>query len=188
MYPGAGMNAAATPKTRIPTTNRGTTIRRSGFEVEVIDPQIVEGGPLRNAAMGVEPLQRRRQSDRRPRHLLQLSLEDDVANASRAVRGTFDTGRREEAKRLLRPFGKGVVVGPWFIGEESLRQRGGVDEQREVAQLVAVQDEVLIARRRGQIGCRFAERRAGKRAMSQLGRHPDRGRRGGGPRPATPPR
>src|SRR3989304_669858 len=102
MYPGAGIRAAAAPKTSSPPTNSRRYIRRSGVEVEVIDPQIIEGGSLGHACGGVKPGQRRRQPDGRQRVLVQLSLEDDVADTLRAIDGAFDVGSREEPKAALR--------------------------------------------------------------------------------------
>src|SRR3990172_1599975 len=97
MYPGAGIRAAPAPKTSSPATNSRRTIRRSGLEVEVIDPQIIEGGSLGDACGGVETGQRRRQSGGRQRSLVQLSLEDDVTHSSSAIERAFDVGRREKA-------------------------------------------------------------------------------------------
>src|SRR3989304_6624117 len=165
MYPGAGIRAAAAPKTSSPATNSRRTIRRSGLKVEVIDPQIIEGGSRRNACGGIKPGQRRRQSGGRQGEFVQLSLEDDVTHTLSAIERAFDVGSREKPQCALCRFGQGVVVGSRFVREEYLRQRGIVDEHREVTQFVAVEDEIPVDLGRFEVGIRFAERRSGKGAM-----------------------
>src|SRR3990172_337596 len=120
MYPGAGIRAAAAPKTSSPATNSRRTIRRSALKVEVIDPQIIEGGSRRHACGGIKPGQRRRQSGSRQRKFVQLSLEDDVTHALSVIERAFDVGSLEKPHCALCRFGQGVIVGSLFFREEHL--------------------------------------------------------------------